>query len=88
MIFFIYMTTIDTVLATVTAATIAIILMIMSITVLVIPRSFIHLLKLKLKPGWVGVGGTRPNFDGGVPLVNAKTHPSLRETKGPDKPQV
>ena len=33
-------------------------------------------------------GGTGPNFDGGVALVNAKTHPYLRETKGPDKPHV
>ena len=32
--------------------------------------------------------GTGPNFDGGVPLVNAKTHLCLRETKGPDKPHV
>ena len=34
--------------------------------------------------GWgtgVGVGGTGPNFDGGVPLSNAKTHPCLRRTK-------
>ena len=35
-----------------------------------------------------GGGGTGPNFDGGVALVNAKTHPYLRETKGPDKPHV
>ena len=35
-----------------------------------------------------GVRGTGPNFDGGVPLVNAKTHPCLKETKGPDKPHV
>ena len=34
-----------------------------------------------------GGGRTGPNFDRGVPLVNAKTHPALRETKGPDKPQ-
>ena len=33
-------------------------------------------------------GGTGPNSDGGVPLLNAKTHPCLRETKGPDKPHV
>ena len=31
-------------------------------------------------------GGTGPNFDGCVPPVNAKTPPSLRKTKGPNKP--
>ena len=32
---------------------------------------------------------TGPNFDGGVPLVNANPPPpSLRETKEPDKPHV
>ena len=38
--------------------------------------------------GGGGGGGTGPNFDGGVPLLNAKTHPCLRERKGPDKPHV
>ena len=40
---------------------------------------------------WGGGGGVlhwTKIFDGGVPLVNAKTHPSLRETNGPDKPHV
>ena len=41
-----------------------------------------------LPGGGGGGGGTGPNFDGGVPLLNAKTHPCLRETKGPDKPHV
>ena len=36
--------------------------------------------------GWGGGNGR--NFDGGVPLLNAKTHPCLRETKGPDEPHV
>ena len=44
-------------------------------------------MSLNLTPGGVITG---PNFDRGVPLVNDndKTHPSLRETKGPNKPHV